>query len=80
MNHFVVIRDFKGDDALDEFSYFIVHYIPSRPRFSTEMLPNFLLTFLKFIIILQILFYPNFLPSFAILVPYKGSEIQGCYR
>ena len=58
MNHSVVIRDFKGDDALDEFSYFIVPYIPSHPRFLEEMLPKFLLIFLKFItpIILQILF------------------------
>ena len=36
---------FKGDDALDEFSYFIVLYIPSRPWFLAKMLPKFLLTF-----------------------------------
>ena len=45
MNHSVVIRDFKGDDALDEFSYFIVFYIPSRPQFLTEMLQEFDLQF-----------------------------------
>ena len=33
MNHSVVIRDFKGDYALDEFNYFIVLYVPSRPWF-----------------------------------------------
>ena len=54
MNSFMV-RDFKGDDALDECSYFIVFYIPSCPRFLAEMLSKFLLRFLKFIIMLFIL-------------------------
>ena len=70
MNHSVVIRDFKGDDALDEFSYFIVLYILSHPRFLAQMLPKFLLTFLMFVIILQILFnvtskFPPVLCSFS---------------
>jgi hypothetical protein len=49
-----------------------------------EMLPNFLLTFIKFIIIFFsfVFFYvtPEFTLVLAVLISYKGSEIKGCYR
>ena len=71
MNHSVVVRDFKGNDALDEFSYFIVFYIASCPRFLVEMLPKFYFIFSV---------TPEFPPILYDLVLFRGSKIQGCYR
>ena len=48
MNDSVMVQDLKGDDALNEFSYFTVFYIPSRPQFLVEMLLKFLFTFIVY--------------------------------
>ena len=84
MNHSVVIRDFKGDDALDEFSYFIMLYIPSHPRFFNRNAAE-ISTHIFLSLLLSYLFYLkcNIRISFChmrFLVLYKRLEIQGCYN
>ena len=73
MNHSVVVQDLKGDDALDSLVILLCLYSISPSIFSRNVVEisthNFRLLF--YFILMQ---HPNFLPSFAVFVSYKGRK------